>query len=228
MRKLKSRRGPKKVAASYLFLSPEEAITAETYNKPPVVEDSARRPPSTRIWKKELLRFQNLCPKGKILDLGCGPGKNISDLASRKHSYVGIDIAERMVRRAKMTSPSAALMQMNMHTLGFKEKSFSGVWAPVCLFHIPKRSIYRVLGELQRVLVPGGIGFIVMHRGTGGRYNYVGGGLKFFAYYHLEEFASILEESGFAILDHYEDFQNHQPPRDYTVWLCYFVQSASD
>jgi ubiquinone/menaquinone biosynthesis C-methylase UbiE len=100
-----------------------------------------------------------------ILDLGCGPGGWVLEVA-REHSEIevtGIDISEAMIRFAKAQAVSrgygnASFQVMNVKgPLGFAEASFDLV---------NERTLYGVMGpgewpqllaECKRILRPGGI-----------------------------------------------------------------------
>lgn len=89
----------------------------------------------------------------KILDVGCGTGI-LLDLVDVE-DYVGFDISQGMVARAKSKHPDRNFFVGDMHDLTFSDNSFDTI---VCLFGTFSYSLApeQLFGELLRVLEPGG------------------------------------------------------------------------
>jgi len=88
-----------------------------------------------------------------VLEVGCGPG----ELSERMRvelgaSVVAIDISPRMVELARDRDVDARLG--DAQDLPFADASFDSVVAAWMLYHVP--DVDRALGELARVLRPGG------------------------------------------------------------------------
>jgi len=52
----------------------EEEVTQKTYNR--IAEKWAAEHSETDYWQKEFKVFTELLPQGKVLDVGCGPGRD--------------------------------------------------------------------------------------------------------------------------------------------------------
>lgn len=97
---------------------------------------------------------------GKVLDCGMGPGRLLVELERRGWSVGGIDISEEMVARARSRLPQAAesLVQGTVESLPFPVESFDAAVATGVLEYV--EDVPRALGEVARVLRPGGV-FVV-------------------------------------------------------------------
>lgn len=105
-------------------------------------------------------------PPFRVLDLGCGPGRDLVALAARGHAATGLDGSARFVEMARSRS-GAPVLHQSFLALDLPEAAFDGIFANASLFHVPTRDLPRVLGELRRALVPGGVIFASNPRGHG-------------------------------------------------------------
>lgn len=99
--------------------------------------------------------------KALILDLGCGAGRHLRFLESRKFQTVGMDIALNGLRAAKETQTNnklaARLMQADMSVpLPYPTGCFDCVISVHVVFHNTRKKIQNTLAEAKRVLKPGG------------------------------------------------------------------------
>ena len=92
-------------------------------------------------------KFVGLIPaageeKLKVLDIGCGYGKDTFYLSQQKEiSAVGLDYSAGMLAEAQKAFPGVNFVQMDMRSLLFPDNYFGGVWANGCIYHIPKKDI---------------------------------------------------------------------------------------
>ena len=97
-------------------------------------------------------------PPFSILDLGCGPGRDLRHFRSLGHEPVGLDGSQEFVAMARDFSGCEVLHQ-NFLALALPESRFDGVFANASLFHVPSRELPRVLRELRAALRPRGVLF---------------------------------------------------------------------
>ena len=97
-------------------------------------------------------------PPFTILDLGCGPGRDLRTLAELGHTAIGIDGVERFAAMARDHS-GCEVWQQDFLKLDLPAGRFDGVFANAALFHVPSQELPRVLGELRAALKPRGVLF---------------------------------------------------------------------
>ncbi|HLD31771.1 MAG TPA: class I SAM-dependent methyltransferase [Patescibacteria group bacterium] len=147
--------------------------------------------------------IQNL--KGqKILDIGCGPGRDVKYFAEQNLKVIGIDLTANFVKIASQNVSNAKFIQTDMRKLDFQDSSFDGIWACASFFHIPKKDAKNALLGFRRVLKSSGLMFISIKAGTGEgsiQKEEDGGRTKFYALYTEDEFKNLIESCDFKILN---------------------------
>jgi SAM-dependent methyltransferase len=93
-----------------------------------------------------------------LLDLGCGPGRDLAYFHSLGHHMTGLDGSARFVDMARATSGCEVLLQ-NFLDLRLPPERYDGIFANGSLFHVPTQEIARVLGELRQALADRGVLF---------------------------------------------------------------------
>jgi len=104
-------------------------------------------------------------PPFTLLDLGCGPGRDLEALAALGHVAIGLDGAARFVEMARVHSRCDVWMQ-DFLALDLPRGQFDGIFANASLFHVPSRELPRVLRELREALKPAGVLFSSIPHGT--------------------------------------------------------------
>jgi ubiquinone/menaquinone biosynthesis C-methylase UbiE len=158
---------------------------------------NAEMPEPLIVLGEQLLR--SLPARPRILDVGCGPGRDMAWFEARGASMTGIDISSEMLARAA-TKTRGRLVEMDMRSISSADASFDAVWAIASLLHIPKAEAAGVLGEFRRVVAPEGLVAISVKHGSGeGWESPALGPERFFAYYELEELVALLAEADLAV-----------------------------
>jgi len=153
----------------------------------------------------EMARFaQRLGAGVRVLDVGCGSGRDTAWLAEQGFRAVGVDLSSGMLEQALAHDVAAPLIQADMAHLPFRRGSFKGLWVCASLLHIPKEQAGDVLRELARVVYPGHI-YLAVKRGEGSEWVVNEEGRRFFAYYHPAEIQLLMERSGFEVLSCWEN-----------------------
>jgi SAM-dependent methyltransferase len=164
-----------------------------------------------------LLRFIEAPPPWRILDLGCGPGRDLKTFAELGHEAIGLEGTPAFVEMARAHS-GCTVWQQSFLALDLPAGHFDGVFANASLFHVPSQALPHVLRALHATLKPGGVLFSSNPRGEGqegwqaGRYG---------VYHDLEGWRRHLTQAGFTELLHYyrpEGLPRAQQPWLATVW----------
>ena len=167
-----------------------------------------------------LLRHIEGEPPFTILDLGCGPGRDLKAFAELGHVAVGLDGAARFVEMARAYSGCEVLRQ-DFLKLHLPAGRFDGVFANAALFHVPGQELPRVLRELLATLKPRGVLFSSNPHGN----NEEGWNReRYGAYWNLETWRRDLAAAGFTELEHY--YRPAGLPRERQPWLATVWRAA--
>ena len=153
-------------------------------------------------------------PPFTILDLGCGPGRDLRYFRELGHEAVGLDGSKEFVAMARAYSGCEVLHQ-DFLALDLPARRFDGVFANATLFHVPSRELPRVLRELAAALKPRGVLFTSNPRGNneegllGGRYG---------VWHDLESWRRYVTGAGFTEIDCY--YRPEGVPHEQQRWLA--------
>lgn len=149
-----------------------------------------------------------------ILDLGCGPGRDLKRFTELGHIAVGVDGSAQFVDMARAYSGCEVWLQ-DFVKLDLPAERFDGVYANASLFHVPSAALPQVLAQLHATLKPGGVLFSSNPRGD----NHEGwNGPRYGSYYDYPKWESYLLAAGFSALSHY--YRPAGLPREQQPWLA--------
>src|SRR5271169_3005805 len=152
-------------------------------------------------------------PPSAILDLGCGPGRDLKALRALGHTAIGLEGCARFVAMAR--EEGFEVWEQNFLALQLPRQRFDGIFANAALFHVPSQELPRVLAELHATLKPRGVLFSSNPHGQNdegwshGRYG---------AYHDLETWRHYVSAAGFVELAHY--YRPSGLPREQQPWLA--------
>ncbi|HET7728946.1 MAG TPA: class I SAM-dependent methyltransferase [Usitatibacter sp.] len=167
-----------------------------------------------------LLRHIAGTPPFAILDLGCGPGRDLATFRALGHDAIGLEGSARLAAMAREHG-GCEVWEQDFLALDLPRARFDGIFANASLFHVPAQELPRVLGELRAALRPGGVLFSSNPRGDNeegwnrGRYG---------AYHDIAAWRAYLHAAGFAELEHY--YRPPGLPREQQPWLASVWRAA--
>ncbi len=117
---------------------------------------------------QDLLDFFITNVTGKrILDVGCGPGRDAKYFSLANFEVFGIDLSRNLLDLAQRNAPSATFRLMDMRKLDFPPGFFDGIWAAASVLHIPKKDALSTLRGFRIILKSEGLLYIgLYHEGT--------------------------------------------------------------
>ncbi|MGS2614250.1 class I SAM-dependent DNA methyltransferase [Micromonospora sp. LZ34] len=138
---------------------------------------------------------------GPVLDLGCGPGRDLAFLAERGLTGIGLDLSAGMLARAR-ARVGAPLVQGDLLRLPFRPATLGGVWCSAALLHLPRADAPAALAGVRRLLRPGGPLLLSLKEGDGERWERRHGEAveRFFARYRQPAVGALLTGAGLAPL----------------------------
>lgn len=101
-----------------------------------------------------LVDLADPAPASRVLDVGAGSGAVTRAALARGCVVTAVDVAPAMVRRLARDLPGATVCRMDARQLGFVDGAFDTATAGYLLDIVDDPG--RVLGEIHRVLAPGG------------------------------------------------------------------------
>jgi SAM-dependent methyltransferase len=161
-----------------------------------------------------LLRHVEGEPPYAILDLGCGPGRDLKTFRTLGHEAIGLEGSPRFAAMAREYS-GCEVWEQDFLRLALPPRRFDGVFANAALFHVPTQELARVLHEIRATLKPRGVLFSSNPHGDDsegwnrGRYG---------AYLSYATWRRYLADAGLVELEHY--YRPTGLPREEQPWLA--------
>lgn len=150
----------------------------------------------------------------RLLDFGCGPGRDLKAFRDLGHEAIGLEGAERFVELARNYS-GCKVWQQDFLKLDLPAEFFDGIFANASLFHVPSQELPRVLRDLWAALKTEGVLFSSNPRGE----NEEGwNDERYGVYYNLETWRNVVTAAGFGEITHY--YRPPGVPREQQPWLA--------
>jgi SAM-dependent methyltransferase len=174
------------------------ADTIETYDR--VADEYVDRHGDRDVVAGLVDEFCERVDGGRVLDVGCGPGWETAEFASRGFDSVGVDLSPAFLARAAARDGPAGVVRADMRTLPVATDAVDGVWALASLLHLPRVDVDAALAEFARVCRPDGTLFVAVKHGTG---DYEGdtydGDARRFTLYEPAAIESRVADAGFDV-----------------------------
>ena len=94
--------------------------------------------------------------RGRVADLGCGPGHLTAYLAGLGLDVFGVDLSPAMIELACAAEPSLRFEVGSMAALDLPDESLAGILSWYSVIHTPPAEVPGIFAEFTRTLAPGG------------------------------------------------------------------------
>ncbi len=155
-------------------------------------------------YKEKIVEFQKgFIPKSaKILDLGCGPGNNITTLQSLDDSYsfTGVDLSNDLLDIAKVNHPTCTFIHQNICTLKVEEQ-YEIILASFCVVHLIHAETEGLIKYISESLVQGGNLYLSFMEGSSSGFESTSFSEDevFYNYYQVSDIVKMLKDCGLEV-----------------------------
>lgn len=132
---------------------------------------------------------------GRILDAGCGSGRDSKAFIQEGFSIVAFDASREMCKKASQLL-GQEVWQMRFDEMSFEEE-FDGVWACASLLHANENELSDVFEKIYRALKNNGVLYASFKYGNGVTQR----GERIFIDFTEESIKPYLEKTGFELID---------------------------
>ena len=143
------------------------------------------------------------CLNGKkILDVGCGTGRDCKYIEQKGYDVIGIDISKEMLKIAKEKYPKGKFEIMDMTNIDYPDNTFDGIMSNCSVFHIPEELLSQTMESFKRVLKNNGKLFLILQEGHEQKMveePYRHGVYVYMNYFSKKNIEQLLEEHNFKI-----------------------------
>lgn len=144
--------------------------TIKTYSNEVFVHEYAHRLfPRRRlpVWRGLSRFMRTLRPGARVLDVGCGTGKDVQVLRSRGYMAEGVDISEEMIGWAR-SNVGDFFRNVDLRDIRpIEAERFEGIISLAVLQHIHRSDIHLALRNMSSLLCDGGTMYLLTKQGEG-------------------------------------------------------------
>jgi SAM-dependent methyltransferase len=112
-------------------------------------------------YPEEIKRIFSVISKDnpKILEIGCGSGRDAKEILKYTNDYLGIDFSKELIKHAKKFVPQARFRVADLDDLTFPQK-LDVIFAAASLLHSDKKSLKKFFNKAYKSLNKKGIIFL--------------------------------------------------------------------
>ncbi|HUW21610.1 MAG TPA: class I SAM-dependent methyltransferase [Candidatus Bathyarchaeia archaeon] len=139
--------------------------TIDTYNKTAKIHSQKFENYGARI--EDIEKAFSYIDKSnpKVIDIGCGDGRDAKEITKKTDDYLGIDLSVELIKIARKKVPRGNFIIADFETFEYPQ-GVDIVFAFAAILHSGRGSVKKLLKKVYRSLTPGGIFFISTKYGS--------------------------------------------------------------
>ena len=149
---------------------------------------------------------------GKILDAGCGSGRDSKAFLDAGYEVVAFDASEEMRKRASKYI-GREVLNLRFEDMSF-DNEFDGIWASASLLHVPMDELPDVMRRMNEALKPEGAIYASFKYGDGTTAR----GERVFSDFNEKSIVPLFEDAGFEIVSN-DVGPDSRPGRETEMWV---------
>lgn len=150
-------------------------------------------------WNNQIDRFVSGLKGKRVLDAGCGGGRDIAEFIKRGLQVDGIDYSTKTIKKCREQFPEATFYEGDLRNMDLPDNEYDGLWACASILNIKKEDVPVVLAEFKRVLKQNAELFISVKEGEGEKMIRDQAGKRIWGFYSLNELTGFVEKNGFKV-----------------------------
>jgi len=156
----------------------------------------------------------------RILDIGCGAGRDMLWLDKRGFSCIGLDCTPALVELARLHT-GRPVIEADFETFGFQGMDMDALLLIGALVHVPHERFQFIFSRILRALKPQGHVLLTIKQGQGTQARPDG---RIFYLWPKAELMSILEHYSLVCLEY---FEQQSKVRASDTWMSFVLQSQA-
>ena len=166
-------------------------------------------------------KFLSLLSGKKILDFGCGSGRDTKYFLEKDYEVTAIDGSVELCKAASLYT-GIEVKHMLFQELD-ESAAYDGIWACSSILHLPKSELKEVFLKMSEALVPDGIIYTSFKYGTfeGDRNG------RYFTDFTTETFASFIKDVKELVIRDQWITGDVRPGREDEKWLNLILQKTN-
>ncbi|MDD4506701.1 MAG: class I SAM-dependent methyltransferase [Sulfurospirillaceae bacterium] len=180
---------------------------------------------SADVSEVQILLLQTFTNKSKLLEIGCGSGRDASFMIRNNYDVIAIDGSQNMIEEAKKIHPelSEKLLHKTLPNDLYFSISFDGIYSIATLMHLSKNDLEKTISRIYDLLNQNGkfLMSVSLFRDDINQNGFDEKG-RFFLVLNFDEWIKLCENIGFKILD--KKTNKDGLNRDGIEWLTLVAQ----
>lgn len=169
----------------------------------------------TYILKRDFEQLNDFCkllkPGDKVIDAGCGAGRDTNLFQQKGFDEIGIDISKNIIEEARRKYPKTNFTVADILNLQFENSTFDAVWSHGSIVHFDNENdVLESISEFYRVLKTGGKLHLLVKSKSSQRIDSISKNERYYNYFSKDEISNILKDRGFKIDETDEYFEDNQ------------------